>query len=136
MAHFAEINHENQVLRVIVVGNDDCKNENGQESEEIGIAFCKSLFGDYTNWKQTSYNATFRKNYATVGDVYDVMRDAFISPKPFESWRLNEATCRWESPVPMPEIDPENPAYYRWIEEKQDWEKIVLEKPLTPPPAP
>ena len=126
MAHFAEINHENQVLRVIVVGNSDCTNAQGQESEQVGIAFCKSLFGDYTNWKQTSYNGNFRKNYANVGYVYDSMRDAFIPPKPFESWKLNEVTCRWEAPVPMPEQDPEKPIPYRWLEDNQEWQKIEL----------
>jgi len=126
MAHFAEINHENQVLRVIVVGNSDCTNEHGQESEDIGIAFCKSLFGDYTNWKQTSYNGNFRKNYAGIGYHYDEMRDAFIPPKPYESWRLNEVTCNWEAPVPRPEFDPENPIPYRWLEDRQEWEKIEM----------
>ena len=118
MAHFAEINHENQVLRVIIVGNNDCKDQYGQESEEIGIQFCKSLFGDYTNWKQTSYNGSIRKNYAGIGYVYDSVRDAFIPPKPFDSWKLNEVTCKWESPIPMPEQDMTNPIPYRWEEEK------------------
>jgi len=126
MAHFAEINHENQVLRVIVVGNSDCMNEHGQESEDIGIAFCKSLFGDYTNWKQTSYNGNFRKNYAGIRYHYDEMRDAFIPPKPYESWRLNEVTCNWEAPVLRPEFDPENPIPYRWLEDRQEWEKIEM----------
>lgn len=133
MAHFAEINHENQVLRVIIVGNNDCKDQYGQESEEIGIQFCKSLFGDYTNWKQTSYNGSIRKNYAGIGYVYDSVRDAFIPPKPFDSWKLNEVTCKWESPIPMPEQDMTNPIPYRWEEEKQEWVKLdILVPPQTP----
>jgi hypothetical protein len=130
MAHFAEINHENQVLRVVVVGNADCVNEHGQESEEVGVAFCKSLFGEDTNWKQTSYNGSFRKNYAGIGYFYDSMRDAFILPKPFESWKLNEVTCRWEPPVPMPEQDPEKLIPYVWSEERQEW--IDPNLPLQP----
>ena len=126
MAHFAEINHENQVLRVVVVGNDDCRDQYGQESEEVGIAFCKSLFGDYTNWRQASYSGSLRKNYPSVGYTYDDMRNAFIPPKPYESWRLNEATCLWESPVPMPERDPENPAIYNWDEQNQEWKKVEI----------
>lgn len=126
MAHFAEINHENQVLRVVVVGNDDCKDQYGQESEEVGIAFCKSLFGDYTNWRQASYSGSLRKNYPSVGYTYDDMRNAFIPPKPYESWRLNEATCMWESPVPMPEQDPENPAIYNWDEQNQEWKRVEI----------
>ena len=133
MAHFAEINQENQVLRIIVVGNSDCMNEQGQESEGVGVVFCKSLFGDHTNWKQTSYNNTFRKNYADIGYFYDEMRDAFIPPKPFESWKLNEVTCKWEAPIPMPEQeDSEKPIPYRWVENKQEWEKIL--SPLTQAP--
>ena len=65
MAHFAEINHENQVLRVVNIGNLNCLDDKGLESEEVGISFCKNLFGDYTNWKQTSYNKSFRKRLAS-----------------------------------------------------------------------
>lgn len=126
MAHFAELNQDNQVLRVVVVGNNDCKDQYGQESEEVGIQFCKSLFGQETIWRQTSYNGNIRKNYAAIGYTYDDMRNAFIPPKPYESWRLNEATCLWESPVPMPEQDPENPAVYNWDEQNQEWKKVEI----------
>ena len=86
MAHFAEIdsNLNNVVLRVLVIGNDDILDENGEENEAIGIAFCKSLFGEETEWKQTSYNNTFRKNYAGQGWFYDESRDAFVPPQPYD----------------------------------------------------
>jgi hypothetical protein len=102
MAHFAQLDENNIVTQVIVVSNDDIKDSEGNESELTGIAFCKSLLGPNTIWKQTSYNANIRKNYAGIGFTYDETRDAFISPKPFNSWILNETTCRWEAPVAYP----------------------------------
>ena len=93
MAHFAELDNQNTVLRVIVVHNNELL-DNGVESEAKGIAFCKTLFGG--NWKQTSYNGTIRKNYAGIGFTYDPVRDAFIPPKPGDNWVLDEATCQWE----------------------------------------
>ena len=94
MAHFAEIdsNLDNVVLRVIVIGNEDILDENGEESEALGIAFCKNLFGEETEWVQTSYNNTFRKNYAGAGWMYDEGRDAFIPPQPYPSWTLDDDT--------------------------------------------
>ena len=93
MAHFAELDNQNTVLRVIVVHNNELL-DNGVESETKGIAFCKTLFGG--NWKQTSYNGNIRKNYAGIGFTYDPVRDAFIPPKPGDNWVLDEATCQWE----------------------------------------
>lgn len=119
MAHFAELDENNVVLRVIVVHNNELL-ENGQESEAKGIAFCQSLFGG--NWKQTSYNSTIRKNYARVGHIYDAERDAFVSPKPFLSWSLNETTCQWESPVPYPADGKE----YYWDESIINWVEVTL----------
>jgi len=121
MAHFVELDHNNTVIRVIVVNNQVILNEQGQESEEIGIAFCKSLYGEETIWKQTSYNGNFRKNYAGSGYTYDVSLDAFIPPKPHNSWILNLETCNWEAPVPMPEFDPQK-GYYVWNEELNTWD--------------
>lgn len=114
MAHFAQLDENNVVTQVIVVHNNELM-ENGQESEAKGLAFCQSLFGG--NWKQTSYNGTIRKNYAGIGYKYDVGRDAFIPPKPFDSWSLNETTCLWEAPVAMPE---DNQSYY-WDEPTTSW---------------
>lgn len=115
MAHFAELDDNNVVLRVIVVGNRDCLDENGNESETVGITFCQNLLGG--NWKQTSYNGNFRKNYAGIGYTYDEALDAFIPPKPFPSWILNEVTARWEPPIPYPDDN----KIYTWDEETQTW---------------
>ena len=114
MAHFAELDNQNTVLRVIVVHNNELL-DNGVESEAKGIAFCRSLFSG--NWKQTSYNGNMRKNYAGVGFTYDSQRDAFIPPQPFPSWILDEATCQWGPSVPYP-IDGKQ---YLWNEETQSW---------------
>lgn len=100
MAHFAEINQVNKVLRVIVVANEMLLDEHGVESEATGISFCKSLFGSETNWVQTSYTGKQRKNYAGIGATFDPERDAFIPPKPEgEQWLLDEQTCRWYDPA-------------------------------------
>lgn len=100
MAHFAELDENNIVRRVIVVANAEIVDANGVEQEAIGVAFCERLFGG--RWVQTSYNNTFRKNYAGAGFTFDASRDAFIPPKPYASWVLDENTCRWKAPVDMP----------------------------------
>jgi hypothetical protein len=102
MAHFAELDQNNVVLRVIVVGNSDTSDANGVEKEHIGAAFCERLFGG--TWKQTSYNGNMRKNYAGIGFTYDAARDAFIPPQPGAEWTLDEDTCQWENPN-APEIE-------------------------------
>lgn len=117
MAHFAELDPSNVVLRVIVVANSDCVDGSGVESEQVGAAFCQSLFGIDTCWKQTSYNNRFRKRYAGIGFTYDPVLDAFISPKPYPSWVLNSGTVDWEAPVPYP-TDGNN---YRWDEDSLSW---------------
>jgi len=93
MAHFAELDENNIVIRVIVVHNNELLDENGNELEQKGIDFCTDLFDGV--WVQTSYNATIRKNYAAIGYTYDATRDAFIPPKCHEEATLNEATCQW-----------------------------------------
>ena len=100
MAHFAELNASNEVLRVIVVANDELIDDNGDEQESLGVTFCVNLFGG--TWKQTSYNSNIRKNYAGIGFTYDSIRDAFIAPQPYASWTLDESTCQWEPPVAYP----------------------------------
>lgn len=117
MAHFAEIDDNNKVLRVIVVSNSDTQDAQGIEHESIGAAFCASLFGG--TWLQTSYNATMRKNYAGVNYTYDAQRDAFIAPQPYASWLLDDDTCRWCAPVPTPED-----GIHRWNENAQEWAPI------------
>jgi len=119
MAHFAELNENNEVLRVIVVDNNDTSNSDGEEIEQIGISFLKGLFGNDTNWKQTSYNGNIRVRYAGRGDVYDETLDAFISPKPYNSWILNSTTADWEAPITKPELtqEQEDSGYlYYWDE--------------------
>lgn len=115
MAHFAELDNQNTVLRVIVVHNNELL-DNGVESEAKGIEFCKSLFPN-TRWAQTSYNGNKRKNYAGIGFLYDPIRDAFIPPKPFPSWVLDESTCRWQAPVAYPD----DGKRYVWDEASQQW---------------
>jgi hypothetical protein len=115
MAHFAELDENNIVLRVIVVGDDDCKDSRGNESEAVGAAFCNRLLGGV--WKQTSYTSRIRKNYAGVGFSYDEARDAFIPPQPFPSWKLDENTANWEPPIPYPT----DGMLYIWGEESLSW---------------
>lgn len=116
MAHFAELGENNTVLRVIVVDNKDTADANGVETEEIGANFCRNLLGG--TWRQTSYNANFRKNYAGIGFTYDSGRDAFIPPKPFNSWILNNETCRWDAPIPQPS----DGKLYTWNETTTSWD--------------
>lgn len=115
MAHFAELDSNNVVLRVIVVSNADTSSADGTEKEYIGAAFCERLLGG--TWKQTSYNGNFRKNYAGVGYIYDAQRDAFIAPQPYPSWTLDESTCQWNPPVSMPN----DSKMYLWNEEHGKW---------------
>jgi len=119
MAHFARLNENNIVTEIIVVNNNEIL-FNGVESEYKGTVFCQSLFGG--NWKQTSYNSNIRKNYAGIGYTYDAERDAFIAPKPFNSWVLDEATCRWQAPTPMPTTAGK---FYYWSEDDLSWREIT-----------
>lgn len=122
MAHFAKIDENNVVLEVIVVHNNELIDETGNENESKGVAFCKSLFGWNTNWVQTSYNGTIRKNYAGIGYTYDAGRDAFIAPQPFPSWVLNEDNCIWEAPTPKPN----DGKFYRWDEATTSWVEVTI----------
>lgn len=119
MAHFAELDSNNVVLQVIVVGNRDTADANGVEKEHIGAAFCERIFGG--NWKQTSYNGNKRKNYAGIGYTYDAQRDAFIPPRPFASWVLDEQTCQWQAPTPMPT----DGKRYSWDEATLSWKQAA-----------
>jgi hypothetical protein len=124
MAHFAELDDNNVVLQVIVVNNADCLDENGNESEAVGIAFCQSLFGG--RWLQTSYNGNFRKNYAEVGGTYDPIDDAFLLVKPFPSWVLDKNTWQWIAPVPIPEVSYGYCAY--WDEAQINWVVMKIDE--------
>ena len=99
MAHFAQLDENNVVTQVIVVANEDTADSNGVETESIGVAFCQKLLGASTNWKQTSYNGNIRTRYAGIGFSYDAGLDAFISPKPYDSWTLDSSTKDWKSPI-------------------------------------
>jgi len=122
MAHFAELNDQNEVLRVIVVDNADCLNAEGQEDEAVGIAFCQNLLGG--RWVQTSYNGNMRARYAGAGYTYDAVRDVFLTPQPYPSWTLDEATTNWTAPVPMPEE-----GRWQWDEETLSWVEAQLPTP-------
>ena len=125
MAHFAQLDKSNIVLQVIVVNNETIDNLPFPESEPVGIAFCQSLFGDDTIWVQTSYNASFRYNYAWVGYTFDDVTQAFIPPKPYPSWLLNTTIYQWEAPVPYPD---DGKMYY-WDEATLSW-VLVPDLPL------
>jgi hypothetical protein len=131
MASFAKLNSENIVTIVVSVVNEAIKDSNGIEQEAIGIEFLKNLYNEPNAiWKQTSYNTNenihslggipFRKNHAGIGYQYDLQRDAFIPPKPFNSWILNENTYQWNSPIPIPN-DASKDKIYTWNEETQNW---------------
>jgi len=127
MATFAKIGLNNKVIEVLSVHNNELKDSNGVEQENIGIDFLTKLTG-WPIWKQTSYNTIggvhklggtpLRKNFAGIGHTYDEGRDAFIPPKPFNSWVLNETTCVYNAPVAKPNDGNE----YYWNEENQQWD--------------
>lgn len=119
MAHFAQIDKNNIVQQIIVVANSDCGNLEFPDSESIGQDFLKSIRLNGT-WKQTSYSGSFRKNYAGIEYSYDESRDSFIPIKPYDSWILNETSCRWESPIPIPNQE----SMFVWDEENQRWNEI------------
>jgi hypothetical protein len=120
MAHFAEIDENNKVIRVIVVNNNDILDENGNESEAVGVSFCESILGNQNTWKQCSYNRNFRKNYPSVGFIYNPVGDYFYGLSPYPSWILNEETAEWEAPVARPED-----GSYEWDETSTSW--VLLE---------
>ena len=119
MAHFAQLNEENLVTQVIVVANQDTADQDGVENEAIGAAFCNNLLGG--TWKQTSYHAKIRKNYAGIGYKYDATLDAFIPPQPYASWILNETTAQWKAPVDYPT----DGKVYSWDEATTSWVEVT-----------
>jgi len=122
MAHFAKLNSDNIVLTIEVISDDIAT------TEQAGVNFLNNLYDTSDVWKQTSYNTKggvhqlsgtpFRKNYAGIGYEYDQTRDAFIPPKPYNSWSLNETTCLWEAPVAYPD----DGQRYSWNEDNQTWD--------------
>ena len=120
MAHFCKLGVGNIVEAVHVIKNEVITDNTGNEQEQLGVDFLNNLYGTRDVWKQTSYNGNFRKNYAGKGYTYDQERDAFIPPKPFNSWTLNEETCLWEAPTAYPD----DGKFYNWNEENQTWDEI------------
>jgi hypothetical protein len=120
MAHFAKLDNLNKVTQVVVVNNEVIIDADGVEQEQLGVDFLTTLYGS-GNYKQTSYNNTFRKNYAGIGFTYDSTRDAFISSQPYGSWLFNEDTCKYEAPVIMPD----DGKAYEWDESTNNWKEII-----------
>ena len=115
MAHFAKLGVGNIIEKVEVVSNDIATDE------QTGVDFLNNLYGTRDTWKQTSYNGNIRKNFAGIGFTYDQTRDAFIPPKPFTSWTLDEDTCLWEAPVAYPD----DGKIYQWNETEQQWDLVT-----------
>lgn len=126
MAHFAELDENNIVLRVVVINNDDILDENGEESEEIGKQFCTNLYGG--KWVQTSYHSKIRYRYAVVGGKYDEEKNVFLPRHDFPSWTLNEETLEYVSPVPLPEQYNEDGTrkIYIWNEDALEWQEPII----------
>jgi len=120
MAHYAKIGIGNIITKVHVLNNEVLMKD-GEENEQQGLEFLQNLYNNKDLYIQTSYNGTFRKNYAGVGYTYDQTRDAFISPQPYPSWLLDEDTCRWEAPTPMPD----DGKMYNWDEDTTSW--VIVE---------
>ena len=115
MAHYAFLD-ENNIVTQVIVGIDETETIEGLDTE--------TWYGNFMGkvCKRTSYNGNYRKNYAAIGMIYDADRDAFIIPKSFNSWTLNESTCRWEAPTPMPIVEGK---FYRWSEDDLTWIEIT-----------
>jgi len=131
MANFAKIGLNNKVIEVHTIHNNELLID-GVENEQKGIDFLNNLYKINDVWKQTSFNTyggvhklggtPLRKNFAAKGYTYDEAKDAFIAPKPYPSFILNEDTCQWEAPVARPD----NVKLYEWNEETTSWDEIVL----------
>jgi hypothetical protein len=127
MAHFAKIGLDSKVIRVSVVDNKNLLDADGNEVESIGVTYLNGVYGDDDTyiWKQTSYNGTFRKNFAGIGYTYDSVRDAFIPPNEYGSWVLNDETCIWENPVLRPDLETNSFGGYKnkwfWDEDTVSW---------------
>ena len=133
MAYFAKLGTGNIIEQVISINNSVITDANGVEQEQLGNDFINKLYNTRDVWKQTSYNNNIRKNYAGIGFQYDQQRDAFIPPKPYNSWILNEDTCLWNAPVAYPITNTQNLIneygnpqndLYRWNETNLTWDII------------
>jgi hypothetical protein len=119
MAYFAELDQDNVVLRVIKINNSVCGEPDLSfpDTESVGRAFIKDVLKLDGTWMQTSFNASFRKNYAGIGCVWRPDLDGFVSSQPFDGWVLNEESCRWEPPVQYPN----DGKHYTWNQESLNW---------------
>lgn len=120
MAHYAEINENNEVIYVAYMDNEIITDENGNEIEQLGIDHLHYHHGSNRKWVRTSYSGNFRNKYAGIGNIYREDLDIFITPSPYSSWILNESTGEWQPPIPKPELTQEqidNNQYYEWNEE-------------------
>jgi hypothetical protein len=131
MAHFAEIDQNNNILQILVVNNEDIQNKNFPESEPIGISFLDNIFPN-KRWVQTSYNGNFRMRYAFIGGVFYPDSTAtpyggFGNAKPYDNWIFNDTDCLWIPPVPYPE-DGKN---YVWNQEDNCW-LLAQDQPSVP----
>ena len=112
MTHFAKLGKGNIVERVAVVSNDVAT------TEQAGVEFLQNLYNNRDVWKQTYIDGSQRKNYAGIGYTYDQEKNAFIPPRPYDSWTLNETTCEWEAPV----TEPDDEQRYFWNETTKQWD--------------
>jgi len=124
MAHFATIdNSTNKIINVEVVNNSVITDSDGNEQEQLGIDFLQQIHGGAgVTYKQTSYNENIRKNFAELGGTYDAVKDAFIGMKPFDSWVLNNTTCKWEAPITYPT----DGKPYVWDEDTTSWKGVPI----------
>lgn len=130
MAHFAQLDENNVVINVVKVADYVIVDENGNESEQLGIDYLKSIIGGY-KWVQTSYNNNIRHQYAAIGGVYHEDLDVFFPRKPYNSWIMDETVFDWVAPVSKPE---EKPGFtIRWDDENVEW--VYDELPPPPPPV-
>lgn len=120
-SYYAQIDENNIVLQVLAVADVGVYNADGSDNEEAGIAFLKRHYPNSFDWKHTRFDGSNRKNFAGKGFIYDGARDAFIPPKDFASWVLNEETCQYNPPIPKPN---DGKGYY-WDEATVSWAEIT-----------
>jgi hypothetical protein len=123
MAHFAQLDKNNNVINISVISNVDIDNLPFPESEPVGIALCQSIYGLDTIWKQTSYNNNFRRQYAIVGGTYYAPLDVFVGQKPYSSWVFQTSDATWQAPIPQPTA----PTNYLsvWNEQYMEWDFVL-----------
>ena len=139
MAHYAELNENNEVIYVVYMDNEIITDEDGNEVEELGIQHLHTHHGSDRRWIRTSYRGNFRNKYAGVGDTYREDLDMFISSQPYSSWILNETTGQWEAPIPKPELTQEeidNRSFYTWVNELYTSDNTKGWILITPTPEP